>query len=330
MATTPSLLARSEQPNTAPAPRPRRRRPWLAALLSGLASLLAVGLVGGALYVGSVDRAMAEHLNRKSGLMPPADARPKKVATGPLNFLLIGTDKGAPDAQVPHSDTVMVLHLAADRQSAHLISFPADMKVQIPGHGNEQLKMAYARGGSRLTVKTLESVLDTRMDHVVIIDFNSFMRLIDELDGVTVDNAYASGDGGYTFPVGELNLSGAEALAYVREVDLPKGDVDRVNRQRAVMKAIFDEGLARNVANPQKFVRFATKLADNVTVDDGLAHSRLRKILLSLRLTEGDVELLEAPVSDTSPRDRTGAVDSDKLAELSDALRKDDLAAYER
>jgi polyisoprenyl-teichoic acid--peptidoglycan teichoic acid transferase len=29
----------------------------------------------------------------------------------------------------------MVMHLAADRKSAYVISFPRDMYVSIPGHG---------------------------------------------------------------------------------------------------------------------------------------------------------------------------------------------------
>jgi polyisoprenyl-teichoic acid--peptidoglycan teichoic acid transferase len=61
----------------------------------------------------------------------------------------------------------MVMHLAADQKSAYVISLPRDMYVSIPGHGkNNKINAAFAYGGPQLTVRTLEGLLNTRMDHV--------------------------------------------------------------------------------------------------------------------------------------------------------------------
>ena len=100
----------------------------------------------------------------------------------------------------------MVMHLAADRKSAYMISFPRDMYVPIPGHGKNKINAAFAYGGPQLTVRTLEGLLNTRMDHVALIDFEGFIKLTEELGGVKVYNKYASVSWGY-FPVGNADLS---------------------------------------------------------------------------------------------------------------------------
>jgi LCP family protein required for cell wall assembly len=139
------------------------------------------------------------------------------------------------------SDVLMVMHRAADRKCAHMISCPRDMYVPIPGHGRNKINAAF--GGPALTVRTLEGLLNSRMDHVALIDFEGFINLTEELGGVTVYNKYASNSGGYKFPVGDVSLRGEQALAYVRErKQLPRGDLDRAERQRAVLQAIWRKG----------------------------------------------------------------------------------------
>lgn len=308
-------------------------RNWLRPAVSGLALLLTFLLVTAGVYVASVDRALGEHLNRQPNLMPTVEGgakRPAKASEKALNFVLIGTDKRSSTSNgVPHADALMVLHLAADRQSADLISIPGDTKVVLPKRGKNTIKNAYALGGAKLTVQTLEELLGTRMDHVAMIDYNSFVNLVQELDGVAVVNKHASSSAGYTYPAGRIDLNGEKALAYVRDISVPAGDQDRAERLHSVMKAILTEGLARNADSPRKFVSFTSKLAENVTVDDGLTQSELRRILLSLRLTEDDIETLQAPVHDTSTTDRTGQVNQNKLKELADALRTDTMDTYE-
>ena len=115
------------------------------------------------------------------------------------------------------SDSLMVMHLAADRKSAYMISFPRDMYVPIPGHGKNKINAAFALGGPSLTVRTLERLLNTRMDHVAVIDYGGFINMTKELGGVTVYNKHASAYQGYKFPVGDVSLRGDQALAYVRE-----------------------------------------------------------------------------------------------------------------
>jgi LCP family protein required for cell wall assembly len=316
-------------------PTLRRRRPWLVGALLGLALVVVGAMAAAALYVGSIDQAVTSNLQVGEDLPPevPEDddeePRPPKVSTDAVNYVIMGADTGS----AGRSDVLMVAHLAADRQSAALISFPRDMWVDVPGHGKNKINAAYAFGGPQLTVRTLEGLLGTRMDHTVQIDFEGFVQVTRDLGGVTVDNPHYSRTGPWEFPVGRITLEGDQALAYVRErKQLPRGDLDRAERQRLVAQAILRQALSPEViANPPKFNRIVGSVAKQVTVDRGLTGSEVRKTALSVRFKPDEIASLQAPISGfgTSKDGQSiDVVDEAKLDALADALRKDDLRSY--
>src|SRR5215204_2067935 len=319
----------------------RRGRPWLVLLLA-IAALVVVGsLVAAALYVVSIDRAVSQNLQRGTEQLPAEtptaegeEARPPRTDGKAVNYVLLGSDSRVKtDAGQGRSDVLMVMHLTADRKSAYMISFPRDMYVPIPGHGNNKINAAFAFGGPQLTVRTLEGLVKTRMDHVALIDFEGFINLTEELGGVTVYNKYPSVSWGYKFPVGNVTLRGEEALAYVRErKQLPHGDLDRAQRQRVVLQAILTKGLAKEtISNPLKFVSFVRGVSHHVTVDEQLTDSELRKTALSLRLKPSEIHSLQAPIAGfgTSPTNQSiDIVDQKKLKELAKALQTDQMDKY--
>jgi LCP family protein required for cell wall assembly len=333
--------AQSADPDTGGPTSRRKRRTWLAAVITAVALLLVGALIAGFVYAFSIDRAVNDNLQHSTDQLPPdtpiakgEKARPAKGSGEAINYVLMGSDsRDVSNAGHGRSDVLMVMHLAADRKSAYMISFPRDMYVPIPGHGKNKINAAFAFGGPQLTVRTLEGLLDTRMDHVALIDFEGFIQLTEDLGGVRVYNKYASVSSGYNFPVGNVTLRGEEALAYVRErKQLPHGDLDRAERQRAVLQAILAKGLAKDtVSNPAKFVSFARGVALHVTVDDQLTEKELRKTALSLRMSPDDVHMLQAPISGfgTSPTKQSiDIVDKKKLAQLASALQSDEMDAY--
>ncbi len=316
----------------------RKRRGLLAVLLGAAALVVAGSLVAAGLYVASIDRALNQNLQHSSDQLPAetsdeGEARPAKVGNA-VDYVLMGSDsRDASNAGNGRSDVLMVMHLTGDRKNAYMISFPRDMYVPIPGHGKDKINAAFAFGGPQLTVRTLEGVLGTRMDHVALIDFEGFINLTDELGGVTVYNKHASVSGGYHFPVGNVTLRGKQALAYVRErKQLPNGDLDRAERQRAVLQAILAKGLAKEtISNPLRFVSFVQGVSRYVTVDDQLTESELRKTAVSLRMTPRDIRTLQAPISGfgTSPTKQSiDIVDQKKLKELAKALKTDQMDSY--
>jgi polyisoprenyl-teichoic acid--peptidoglycan teichoic acid transferase len=333
MAQTTTML---ESPAGDNAPEPKRRR-VLPKILIGIAVLLVAVIGAGLLYAASIDRSLTKNLNR--GVELPTEessARPPKEAqeTGTLNYVLLGSDSRDPgNEDNGRSDTIMVVHLNAKRTKAYIISFPRDMYVNIPGYGRNKINAAFAFGGPQLAVRTLESLTGVRMDHVVLIDFQGFIRLTEDLQGVTVTNKTAFTAHGFHYPKGKITIAGDEALWFVRERKLlPGGDLARAENQRNVIKAIVEKGLsAKVISDPATFVTFIGNVAKHLTVDNGLTEGEIRRAALSLRLTGKDIELLQAPVSGfgtTGDGQSIDVVDTAKMSEMSTALKKDKLADY--
>jgi LCP family protein required for cell wall assembly len=332
--------APAASPAGAPPPR-RARRVWPRVLIAlGIVLVLAIGAA--AAYVFTIDRSLTSNLTRGVDLpsddptAAPGEGRPTKEPqeTGTLNYVLLGSDSRDPgNAGNGRSDTMMVVHLNAKRDHAYIVSFPRDMYVTIPGYGKNKINAAYALGGVPLTVRTLEQLTKTRMDHVALVDFEGFISLTNDLGGVTVVNDDAFSSHGYDYPKGEITISGEEALWFVRErKQLPNGDLDRAKNQRNVIKAIVAKGLSGNVvADPARFTRFISGVAKHLTVDNSLTDDEIRQTALSLRLTAEDISLLQAPISGfgtTSDGQSIDVVDTARMAELATALKTDAMDGY--
>ena len=328
-------------PPEATPPEGRRSRGVLPMVLVGVVVLLVAVLGVGVFYAVSIDRSLSRNLNRSDTLPGDSPSRPGEparppadpAAKGALNYVLLGSDSRNPDEGNGRSDSILVAHLNRDRTKAYLISFPRDMWVPIPGYGRNKINAAYAFGGPKLTVRTLEGLLDTRMDHVVMIDFAGFIQLTEDLGGVTVPNKTAFRSHGFSYPKGQITIKGEEALWFVRErKQLPGGDFDRAENQRNVVRAILAKALSPAVvANPARFSRIVGGLAKHMTVDSSLTNEEIQSTALSLRLTGSDIVLLQAPVSgvDTSADGQSiDVVDEKRMAELAGALRTDTVDEY--
>ena len=332
----------SDKPGAASrAGSPSSKRRWVPRLLIGFAVLIALIGAGAVAYVGTLNHAVSSNLQRSSELpqeipdSPDEAPRPAKAAKAKdaVNYVILGSDSRSANPGRGRSDVLMVLHLDGDRHGASLISFPRDMYVPIPGHGKNKINAAFAYGGTPLTIRTLEGLLKTRMDHAALIDFNGFIDLTDQLGGVSVNNPYASVSQGYNFPVGKVTIQGKQALAYVRErKQLPRGDLDRAERQRLVVQAVLRKGMSKDVMlNPVAFNRFVGGVASTVTVDQELSQSELRKTALSIRFSPDEIASIQAPISGfgtTSSGQSIDKVDQDKLDELVKALKNDDMERY--
>lgn len=311
----------------------KQRRRWLRRSLLALGVVLAL-LLGTAGFYLVVGLQALQGIKRDPGLMPTDDGYQTVPATidGPLNFLLMGSDSRNPDER-GRSDTLMIAHLNASRDTLYLISLPRDMYVDIPGHGKNKINAAYAFGGPRLTVKTVQNIIGTRIDHTAMIDFEGFVGLTTDVGGVTVFNEIESTNLGFNFPRGDITISGEEALAYVRQrYNLPHGDFDRAARQRLVVKALILKLLKpATVANPATFNAVATKLGGYLTVDNKLTNELIWNLATDLNIKSArDIRQIQAPIARgaTIKGSSVLIVNEERMAALAKAIRDDNLEAY--
>ncbi|MEN2739786.1 LCP family protein [Microbacterium sp. X-17] len=318
--------------------RRRRRRLWIWITAAVLVIVLPVALVGGyLLWLGS---SFDDTVERIPHAFPDESGRPPAVA-GAANFLLIGSDSrnGLRDplsggATGERSDTLMLVHIPADRSGVVVVSLMRDLWVPIPGHGEAKLNAAYSWGGVPLTVQTVEGLLGARIDHVAVVDFGGFGDLATALGGVKVwsDQAFTSKNmPGYSFEKGENRLEGSAALAFVRErYAFPDADYQRVRNQQAFVRGMLQGFIsARTLTDPGRTQSAITTLARHVAVDNGLTSSAAASLALSFRgLAPDAIHTLTLPTAGTgtSPDGQSIVrVDQARLEVLRKALAGDDV-----
>lgn len=328
-------------------PRAPRRRLVIRVLLAAAAA--AVLLVGGmtGLFLER-QRAYDRNIQRVPGAFPAEPDRPARAPGRAENWLLVGSDRRAAqattglDANEPlwrygaqRADTIILVHLPADRGRVYLVSFPRDAWVPIQGHGNAKLNAAFSFGGPPLLIATIERLTGVRVDHFAILDFEGFRSMTDALGGVNVRVARTVSDPArkVVWPAGTHHLDGARALDFVRQRhNLPGGDLGRIKRQQAFLKALAGQVVDRGtLANPLKLNAFLEASTKAVSVDESLTISRLRSLALQFRsVRAGDLDFLTAPVAGMGTESRQSVVYLDRVKgqPLYRALRTDAVAGY--
>jgi len=196
--------------------------------------------------------------------------------------------------------------------------------VTIPGHDRNTINRAFEFGGPPLVVRTVEELTGTRIDHVIMIDFQGFVKLTQDLGGVTVTNR----TGFSKFPEGPITLSGDDALRYVR--DRPPTELQRAENQRNVVKAILAKGLSTGVvADPARFTTFLGNAAKRIQVDKTLTNGDIRSTAMSIRMKPRDITLMSAPGASGRYKGQDAyKLNPAQLDELKQALRKDTMREY--
>ena len=173
-----------------------------------------------------------------------------------INILLVGVDAREGDTD-SRSDTMMLVTLDNKNGEIKLTSFLRDSYVEIAGRNKkEKLNAAYFRGGIQTLVDTLELNFKVSIPYYVIVDFEIFTTIVDELGGVTVDvtekeSKYSkktpTRDKIVAIEAGEdILLNGEQALWYSRMRYLDS-DFMRTQRQRKVISAIVEKALQQDI-----------------------------------------------------------------------------------
>ena len=273
----PSREGRDGQPPRQPGAR-RQRKPWTWKRWTVLTLVVLVVLF--------VIWAAAGYLSVRSGV---ADANQRLapgtttaltkqnglILSSPSNILLLGTDH-ANNGQAgrnsdDHSDSMMLLRTDPGRHRLTYLSIPRDLGVTIGGV-YQKINSAMQIGGPRLAIQTVDDLLGSQLpiNHVVVVDFGSFQKLIDAVGGIDVnvpenilsnrfDCPYSTSTRcsqweGWRFHKGVQHMDGHRALIYsrIRENRLNRGDSDisRGQHQQEVMQATLSK-----LASPGTFFR---------------------------------------------------------------------------
>lgn len=287
-------------PSKPPRSRPRFRWGWLKiALLLWLVFMVAVPFWAWT----KIDKVDAI----------PAGKRPAEQ--GGTTYLLVGSDSrddlseeereelGTGGEVGQRTDTIMLLHVGDGPNL--LMSIPRDSIVAIPGHGDaEKVNAAYAYGGPKLLVRTLEGETGIHIDHYVEIGFGGFVGMVDAVGGIEVCPKTAMKDPQAKLDIeaGCQEVDGPTALGYARsrKTYAELGDIDRARAQREVVSAIGSKALSPwTFINPVRYFRLSMATADSFAVSEETGPFALGRFGFAMTRVDGESGLTcGVPIAD--------------------------------
>lgn len=310
------------------APMPDRRR-WGRRLLIALLVLLLI-MIGGYFYLDS----------RLHRIEVFTDYAGRPSDTPGTNWLIVGSDSreglsdkqrrefATGDAAGRRTDTMMLLHTGDHGPT--LISLPRDSFVPIPGHGRNKLNAAFAFGGPKLLVRTVEQATRIHIDHYAEIGFGGFVGMVDAVGGVNmcIDQRMKDHKAGIDLKPGCQTLKGGQALGFVRTRAFARADLERVNNQRKFLAALVHKATGPTVLlNPFRIIPFALRSTDDFAVDNGDHLYNLAGFAWAMRgLTKGDGMTTTVPIGGEGSESGVGEYitwDTGRAETLFSALRED-------
>ncbi len=287
---TPPVAPRKPRPEPPPS-APRRRRRWLRwvaiALCAWLVYLLVVPFWAWT-KVSTVDA------------FPNGDRPAEQPGT---TYLLVGSDSreglsradrrrlGTGGAAGQRTDTIMLLHVGSGPNL--LMSIPRDSLVDIPDYGRTKINAAFAYGGPKLLVRTVEQNTGIRIDHYVEIGFGGFVGVVDAVGGIEICPTFDMVDPQANLDIekGCQHADGVTALGFARsrKTDPQYGDITRAQHQREVVAAVGDKAISPwTFINPARYWRLNMAAAESLRVSEGTGPIDMARFALGMTRTTGD------------------------------------------
>lgn len=337
--------------------RPSAKRHVSRAILAVVSALILVATVVGAgvtVVMGQLQgNITAVDISEQLGSAPPVAAITEvNEETGtfdPLNIVLMGSDTRAGKGNggfgsvekfgtAQHSDTVIVLHVAADRKSAIAVSIPRDTMITLPvckkngkkvGGYTARFNMAIEIGGPGCTIKAIEEMSGLNINNFMLVDFGGFKKIVDAIGGVEICLTKAVDDplSGLKLDKGKHVVQGDEALAFVRaRHTLGDGsDTSRIRRQQAFLSSFIRKVTSSGtLLNPASLLGILDAATASLTADPQLADiNNLKDLALSLKdLKPGNVTFTTVPWTPNGDN-ATVSVNVEKAKPIWDALKND-------
>lgn len=222
------------------------------------------------------------------------------VTDGPMNILIIGTDKregkGNEDygdkGSVGHADTTLLFHVSEDRSNATALSIPRDMITDIPDcptkqddgstktiPGSEKVRFNTSLGQEGrdpgCTWRTVEKLTGLEIQHFMMADFNAVKELSSAVGGVEVCLAHDIDDekSHLKLSKGRHSVQGEDALAFVRTRHSVgfESDLDRIKLQQQFLSSMMRKMKSGGtLTNPKKLWKLGNAATKALTVDTGI------------------------------------------------------------
>ncbi|SNT26896.1 cell envelope-related function transcriptional attenuator common domain-containing protein [Rhodococcoides kyotonense] len=279
-------------------PRARKKRHWGRRF--GLTFLVLLLALGGLVYYVDSSLTRVDALPDYSG----------RVGDTPgTNWLLVGSDSRTgltPEQEAAlatggevgpsRTDTIIMIHIPESGGPSTMVSLPRDSYVSIPGYGQDKLNASFAFGGAPLLVQTVEEATGVHIDHYAEIGFGGFAGIVDAVGGVNVclQNAISDPLAGIDLAAGCQDLTGSQALGFVRSRATALADLDRMNNQRQFMSALLSKATSpATFLNPLRLWPLVKDTASSLSVDDGDHIWNLAGLAWAMR---GDLVTTTVPV----------------------------------
>lgn len=203
---------------------------------------------------------------------------PKMTADDIVNILFVGQAARAGEEETM-ADSTMLVSINTYTKEITCMSILRDSFVKLPdykGHqcGRAKFTVCYnlgyqwgggTAGGMEMTNICLKDNFGIEVDYNVEVSFDSFIKMIDYIDGVDIDLTQAEAD--YlnkdtlyvkrTIEPGVQRLQGMEALSYARmrkAAGDSESDIKRTERQRKVVEALLEKFRYRSIADLNKWI----------------------------------------------------------------------------
>src|SRR5690349_6750950 len=227
------------------------------------------------------------------GMDSRTDAHGNPLSAEELATLRAGDDEST------NTDTIILVRIPNNGKSATAISIPRDSYVQTPGGNKMKINGVYGsayfdkktelveqdgvdpakaepeavEAGREALIKTVANLTGVTVDHYAEIGLLGFALITDALGGVNVclKDAVYEPLSGADFPAGWQKLNGPQALSFVRQRhDLPRGDLDRVTRQQAVMASLAHDVISsKTLSSPSTLNRLEDAVQRSVVLSEG-------------------------------------------------------------
>jgi len=255
------------------------------------------------------------------------DAQGNQLPAGVLRQLRTEASEGV------NTDTIIVVRVPHDGGKAMAISIPRDTYVPIPDIGDDKINGAYGltkyatvrrlenegvtdradlekqgdQAGRRALVQVVQDLTGVRVDHYAEINLYGFYLLTQVIGGVDVCLNAGTSDpsSGANFGAGRQRVTGGDALAFVRQRNLPGGDLGRIRRQQVFLSAAVTELLSAGTFTDQgKLSGLLDAATKSIVVDDGLDLMTLAQ--QAKGIAGGSVEFATIPVVDINAHNERG------------------------